>query len=187
MTGKIFISYRRDDTRWFARSLFSRLEGSFPPERLFMDVDGIRAGQDFVRVLGEQVQACDAMLVLIGPDWLTTHDKAGRRRLDNAEDFVRIEVESALHFDKYVIPVLEPETVMPSAEDLPEPLKPLARRQAFRPTNERFNDDVRGSSRSSKVRWPKRRRIDDGSRPRRMKLGIWPNSRGRQRKQSKTH
>ena len=94
MTGKIFLSYRREDTAGFALALFGRLEQSFPAECLFMDVEGdIKAGQDFVRVLEEQVSACDAMLVLIGPNWLTVRDNAGRRRLDNPGDFVRIEIE----------------------------------------------------------------------------------------------
>jgi hypothetical protein len=131
MTGKIFLSYRREDTAGFAQALFGRLEQSFPAESLFMDVaGGIGAGQDFVRVLEEQVGACDAMLVLIGPDWLTVADEAGRRRLENPEDFVRVEVGSALKFGKRVIPVLVQKTEMPRADALPEPLKALARRNA---------------------------------------------------------
>jgi hypothetical protein len=75
MTGKIFLSYRRGDTGWLAHALFGRLEQAFPPENLFMDVaDGIKAGQYFVRVIEEQVSGCDAMLVLIGPNWLTVKD-----------------------------------------------------------------------------------------------------------------
>ena len=71
MTGKIFLSYRREDTAGFALALFGRLEQLFPSESLFMDVEGgIGAGQDFVQVIEEQVRACDVMLVLIGPNWL---------------------------------------------------------------------------------------------------------------------
>src|ERR1700733_9923150 len=114
MTGKIFLSYRREDTAGFALALFGRLEQSFSAQSLFMDVEGgIGAGQDFVRVIEEQVSACDVMLALIGPDWLTVTDEAGRPRLDNPEDFVRIEVESALRFGKRVIPVLVQKTEMP--------------------------------------------------------------------------
>ena len=94
MAGKIFLSYRREDAAGFALALFGRLEQSFPSERLFMDVEGgIGAGQDFVRVIEDEVSLCDVMLVLIGPDWLTVTGEAGRRRLENPEDFVRIEVE----------------------------------------------------------------------------------------------
>jgi dipeptidyl aminopeptidase/acylaminoacyl peptidase len=146
MTGKIFLSYRREDAAaGFALALFGRLEQSFSAENLFMDVEGgIKAGQDFVRVIEEQVSACDAMLVLIGPDWLAAADEKGRPRLENPEDFVRIEVESALRLGKRVIPVLVQRTKMPRAEALPEPLKALARRNAVGLTHERFRADAQG-------------------------------------------
>jgi hypothetical protein len=145
MTGKIFLSYRREDDMGFALALFARLEQSFSADQLFMDVEaGVQAGEDFVRVLEEQVNACDAMLVLIGPQWLTVTDGIGRRRLDNPEDFVRIEVESALRLGKRVIPVLLHKTEMPRAEALPEQLRPLARRNAVGLTRERFRADAQG-------------------------------------------
>jgi hypothetical protein len=145
MSGKIFLNYRREDDPGFALALFGRLEQSFPSDQLFMDVEGgIKAGEDFVRVLEERVNACDVMLVLIGPKWLTVTDETGRRRLDNPEDFVRIEVESALRLGKRVIPVLVPKTEMPRADALPEPLKPLARRNAVGLSQERFKADVQG-------------------------------------------
>jgi chemotaxis response regulator CheB len=145
MSGKIFLSYRREDDPGFALALFGRLEQSFPTDQLFMDVEGgIKAGEDFIRVLEEQVDACDVMLVLIGHKWLTVTDEMGRRRLDNPEDFVRIEVESALRLGKRVIPVLVHKTEMPRADALPEPLKPLARRNAVGLTRERFKADAQG-------------------------------------------
>jgi hypothetical protein len=145
MAGKIFLSYRREDAAGFALALFGRLEQSFPSERLFMDVEGgIGAGEDFVRVLEEQVRACDVMLVLIGPHWLTVTDEAGRPRLENPQDFVRIEVGSALRFGKRVIPVLLQNMEMPRAEALPKPLKLLARRNAVGLTQERFKADAHG-------------------------------------------
>jgi hypothetical protein len=82
------------------------------------------------------------MLVLIGPDWLTASDETGRPRLENPEDYVRIEVGSALRFGKRVIPVLLQETEMPRADTLPEPLKALARRNAVGLTEERFKADA---------------------------------------------
>ena len=89
MAGKIFLSYRRKDSAagGLALALFGRLEQSFPSKNIFMDVEGgIGAGHDFVQVIEEQVSACDAMLVLIGPDWLTVKDEAGRPSLENPED-----------------------------------------------------------------------------------------------------
>jgi hypothetical protein len=71
-----------------------------------MDVEGgIPPGRDFVRVLEEQAAECEIMLAMVGRNWLTATDSAGRRRLDNPEDFVRIEIESALNLGKLVIPV----------------------------------------------------------------------------------
>ena len=145
MVGKIFINYRREDSPGVALALFGRLEQSFPTEQLFMDVEGgIIAGDDFVRALEEQVNACDVMLALIGPQWLTLKDEMGQRRLDNPQDFVRIEIESALRLGKRVIPVLVQKTEMPRADALPEPLKPLARRNAVKLTHERFKADAQG-------------------------------------------
>src|SRR5262249_48413701 len=145
MAGKIFLSYRREDEPGFALALFGRLEQSFPSERLFMDVEGgIAAGQDFVRVLEDQVSSCDVMLALIGPKWLTAMEPTGLRRLDNPQDFVRIEIESALRLGKRVIPVLVHKTEMPRADAWPEPLKPLARRNAVGLTQERFKADTQG-------------------------------------------
>jgi TIR domain len=145
MLGRIFISYRREDDPGFALALFGRLEQSFPTERLFMDVEGgVKAGEDFVRVLEEGVNACDVMLVLIGTKWLSTTDQRGRPRLENPEDFVRLEIASALRLGKRVIPLLVHKAEMPRADALPESLKPLARRNAVGLTQERFKADAQG-------------------------------------------
>ena len=146
MTGKIFLSYRRMGTaEGFVHALFYLLKASFPAESLFMDVEGgIRAGQDFVRVLEQEVSACDAMLVVIGPDWLTAADEQGRRRLENPADWVRIEVGSALQLGKHVIPVLVQKAEMPRVDELPEPLKELAWRHAVGLRPDRFNADAQG-------------------------------------------
>jgi WD40 repeat protein len=145
MAGKIFLSYRRKDEQGYAIALFDRLDRSFSPEKLFMDVEGgIAPGQDFVQAIEDQVNACDVMLVLIGPRWLTATDEMGRRRLDNPQDFVRIEIESALQLGKKVIPVLVGNTEMPRADALPEPLKSLTRLQAIPLAETRFGADAQG-------------------------------------------
>ena len=105
MAGNIFINYRRGDDPGFTQALYSRLEQAFPPERLFMDVDNIAPGLDFVQVLNEQVARCDVLIAIIGKNWLDANDESGERRLDNPEDFVRIEIESALAQKKRVVPV----------------------------------------------------------------------------------
>src|SRR5512147_2512117 len=141
MGGTIFISYRRDQDAGFAGRLFDRLERTFRRKALFMDVDSIAPGQDFVSILETRVAKCDVLLALIGRGWLTATDEAGRRCLDNAEDFVRIEIATALTQAKRVIPVLIDDAPMPRSEDLPEVLKPLVRRQATRLSHERFKAD----------------------------------------------
>ena len=141
MAGKIFVNYRRGEDEAFAGRLFDSLREVFKPEQLFMDVDSISPGLDFVRVLEEQVAQCDLVLAVIGKGWLEAHDAIGRR-LDNPEDFVRIEIASALSQEKRVIPVLVGEARMPRADELPEAIRPLARRNAVRITHERFRTDA---------------------------------------------
>jgi hypothetical protein len=144
MAGKIFINYRRGDDPGHTGRLFDRLQDVFEPQQLFMDVDNIAPGLDFVRVLNERVAECDIVLAVIGKSWVDSRDPSGSRRLEDPEDFVRIEIESALNQGKRVIPVLVGDSQMPHPEDLPEALRPLARRNAVRLTHERFRADVQG-------------------------------------------
>src|SRR6516225_6207457 len=126
------------------QALLGRLEQAFPTDRLFIDVDNIPPGEDFVRMLESQVAQCDAMLTVIGNGWLGATDERGNRRLDDPDDFVRIEIASALKQGKRVIPVLVHDARMPHPEELPEAIRPLARRNAVRLTHERFRADVQG-------------------------------------------
>ena len=144
MAGGIFISYRRDDSRHAAGRLVDRLGQTFAREQLFMDVDNIPLGLDFVKVLGDKVAQCEVMLVVIGPQWLEARDERGQRRLDDANDFVRIEVEQALARDVRVVPVLVDGAAPPRAEQLPGSMQPLARRQATRLSHERFGSEAEG-------------------------------------------
>ena len=144
LAGTIFCNYRRNDDPGSAGRLFDWLRRVFAWWQLFFDVDSIAPGLDFVQVLQEQVSQCDVMLVIIGKDWINARDEAGARRLDNPGDFVRIEIESALAQNKRVIPVLVGEGRMPRSDELPDAIKPLARRNAVRLTHERFCADVQG-------------------------------------------
>ncbi len=135
--GKIFISYRRSDDPGFALAVYQRLEQEFGGANLFMDVEGqIKPGDDFEKVLNDQVAQCDVLLAIIGERWIGALDEHGKRRLEKSDDFVRIEISSALRLGKRVVPVLVNEAEMPRADDLPPSLKPLARRNAvaIRPT-----------------------------------------------------
>ncbi len=112
--GKIFISYRRQDDPGFTHALYMRLEQEFGDQNLFMDVEGnIKPGDDFVKVLNEQVGKCDVLLAIIGERWIGVLDEDGKRRLEKEGDFVRIEIGSALQLGKRVIPVLVNEAEMP--------------------------------------------------------------------------
>ena len=86
MSGNIFINYRRGDEPGFVQALLGRLEQSFPSEQLFIDVDHIPPGEDFVAVLGSKVAACDTLLAVIGQSWLSATDDGGHRRLDDPND-----------------------------------------------------------------------------------------------------
>ena len=128
--GTIFINYRREDSISTAGRLHDRLSQTFGRKNIFMDVDHIPAGVDFEAHLNSQVAACGLFLVVIGPRWLEAKDESGGRRLDNPDDFVTIEIATALARNICVIPVLVFGARMPKAGELPDPLKALARRQA---------------------------------------------------------
>jgi len=139
MSG-IFISYRRADSAGHAGRLFDHLSLRFGRDLIFQDFDDIKLGTDFLQVIQTAIKACDIMLVLIGPLWI--EDAEGRRRLDDPEDVLRLEVSEALKGDKTVIPILLGGAAMPTAEDLPEPIKTLSKRHAVEVTDSRWKYDV---------------------------------------------
>src|SRR5512133_639827 len=139
MPGRIFISYRHQETAWPARQLFDVLVVRFPGEQVFKDVDSIEPGEDFVERITRAGGSCDALLALIGPQWLTITNKKGQRRLDDPEDYVRLEIETALTREIRVIPILVDETQMPEADELPPSLAPLAHRNAVQINSRTFD------------------------------------------------
>ena len=141
MSGQIFISYRREDASYPAGRLYDNLHSRFPKNEIFMDVDSIKPGIDFIETIEERVGPCDVLVAVIGKRWLSAADEEGRRRLDNPEDFVRVEVGTALKRGVRVIPVLVEGASMPRAAELPEELKALARRNALSVSHDRFRAD----------------------------------------------
>jgi TIR domain len=139
----IFISYRHDDDAGFAGRLGDHLKASFRVNQVFFDVDSVDAGLNFAMVVDKQLAHCDVLLAVIGRDWITGTDKAGRRRLDDPRDFVRIEIEAALKQRKLVVPVLVQNVSMPRREELPSGLKPLAGLNAIHRTHERFRAEAK--------------------------------------------
>jgi hypothetical protein len=140
--GRIFISYRREETAYPAGWLYDRLAERFGSGQVFKDVDSIQLGDDFVAVITGAVGSCDVLLALIGKEWLTATDERGRRRLDDPDDFVRLEVEAALAREVRVIPILVDGAKMPTAEQLPASLAKLVRRQALELSPARFDSDL---------------------------------------------
>src|SRR5437764_8868699 len=82
----IFLSYRREDTAPYARSLRSQLRGRIPDARIFLDLDSIEPGLDFAEVIRKALDSCTVLVALIGRQWTTLTDEEGRRRLDNPDD-----------------------------------------------------------------------------------------------------
>ena len=138
-TGKAFISYRRDDTSHTSGLLYDLLAGHFGEQRIFKDVASIQLGDDFVAQITTAVGACEVLLAVIGPRWLAILDE---RRLAGSEDFVRLEIETALSSNIRVIPVLVDGAQLPDASQLPDSLKPLARRQAYELSPDSFGPDM---------------------------------------------
>jgi hypothetical protein len=140
--GRIFLSYRREDTRHMAGRLADRLNFRFGPGTVFMDVDAIEPGADFMKSIAEAVGSCDLLIALIGRDWLVLDERTGEPRIHEYDDFVAIEIKAALDRGIYVIPVLVDQAKMPTSAELPASLRPLATRNATRIDHETFSSDV---------------------------------------------
>lgn len=142
MSKRIFISYRRDDAASDAGRLADHLHRRFGANRVFLDVDAIEPGTDFVEVLQASLRQTAAMLVVIGPRWTSQRAADGTRRIDDPNDFVRLEVEAALGSGIRVVPVLVQGATLPRKEDLPASLAPLVTRQTAVLDHAEFHDDV---------------------------------------------
>src|SRR5215467_5458681 len=147
----IFISYRRAETAGEARALATSLAACLSEHSVFMDVDSITLGRDFRRALQERLVSCDLMLVLIGKNWVTSKDQSGQRRLENVNDFIRLEIETALQRNISVTPVLLQGAQMPTPEQLPKSMRDFAYRSAFELSHTRWESDVHEMLRRLKI------------------------------------
>jgi NTE family protein len=136
--GGVFICYRRDDTAGFARLIYDRLSKRLGRDKVFIDVHDIEPGLDFVEVLSERVGKCDALVAVIGTNWLSSDNQ---RRLADRHDFVRIEIAAALERNVRVIPVFVEGAAMP--KELPHALQGFSRRQGIDLSHANFDSDVR--------------------------------------------
>jgi hypothetical protein len=143
LPGTIFINYRKDDSSWNALALYNELQKYFSKEQIFKDFNTILPGDDFVLSIDNALRKCDVLLVVIGKTWMDMKDASGKRRLDDPDDFVRLEIATALSRNIQVIPVLFDDAPMPKTDELPENMKLLYRRQFVEIDSKRFDDDVR--------------------------------------------
>jgi len=141
MAGGIFISYRRDDSRHFAGRLFDSISSALPDVRVFMDVGSIPFGENFVDVLNKQLKSCQALLVVIGPNWLKTI--GGRTNLDDPNDWVRLEIETAMRRKIRIFPVLLDNAEMPAQDQIPESLSSFREYQFIRIDHENYSPIVK--------------------------------------------
>ncbi len=130
--ASIFMSYRRADTASTSGRIYDRCIGRFGRHAIFKDVDSIPPGVDFRRYIADVMAKCVALLAIIGPSWLTVTGANSTRRLDEPDDPVRIEIETALAQGLLVLPVLADGAHMPSADALPDSIRALANVNAVR-------------------------------------------------------
>ncbi len=132
--SRFFVSYRRGDSQDVTDHICDRLYARFGRGNVFRDIDSIPLGHDFRKVLAEKLDQCDVLLAVIGEHWLDSAfedgPSRGQRRLDDPDDFVRIEIESALAREIPVVPLLVKQALLPREAELPAALKHLASRQA---------------------------------------------------------
>jgi hypothetical protein len=138
---RIFISYRRSDTSGHAGRLFDAITANYPQWDIYMDVDAIEPGLDFVESLENAVGSCDVVLALIGRGWLGSTSGTSGPRLQDVNDFVRLEIDAALARGIRVIPILVQGACMPTPEELPESTRGLARRNALELSDLRWHYD----------------------------------------------
>jgi hypothetical protein len=164
----IFVCYRRDDAAAHARLLYDSLARSFRGNRVFMDIDALAAGADFVEAIRSTILRTDVMLAVIGPGWVNSRNAAGTRRLQDPGDYVRLEIATALTIGITVIPILVSGAKIPPSSLLPEDIKSISRRQGFELSDRRWKTDVRDlirelrmappSGAAAAAEWPERAR-----------------------------
>jgi len=141
-TKSIFVSYRRRDASAIARWLAETIGENFGRASVFIDTDAIEIGEQWPEEIQAALNKSSTLIVIIGPEWLRSHDEAGRRRLDNPKDWVRKEIIYALEKQLTVVPVLVSNAELPRTEELPKPLRGLLNHQAFELRVEQWQIDI---------------------------------------------
>ena len=138
----MFISYRREESAGYTGRIADRFTQHFGKDRVFRDIDSIEPGLDFAEAIESAIGSSGVMLAVIGKNWLTATDAAGRKRLQDPHDYVRMEIAAGLQRNMRVIPVLVQGASMPGTDELPEDSAPLTRRNAFELHDSSWGDDV---------------------------------------------
>jgi hypothetical protein len=138
---RIFISYRVQDTAGETGRLVDALRTRFSDEQLFLDIDNLEPGADFSEVIEKYLDSCDVFLAVIGPHWIGDREE-NQPRIQDANDWVRMEVATALRRNVRVVPVLVDGGTLPKPEQLPDDLQSLLRRQAIEISNKRWRYDT---------------------------------------------
>ncbi len=141
---KIFISYRRADTQGFAGRLEDSLEAYFGENRVFRDIEDIKGGSEFAKDIEAQLGSADAVIVLMGPNWLSITNADGKTRLEAQDDWVSQEIITAIEKGTQLFPVLIEGTVLPRKNELPEKLAPLLNYNAITISDRNCDADVLG-------------------------------------------
>lgn len=139
---KIFISYRRSDSEGYVGRLYDHLALAVAQSEIFMDVANIEPGVDFTQVIDDAVGQCNVLIAVIGPTWETVTNGDGNKRLNDENDFVRLEIETALKRDIAVIPVLVGRSQLPIQSEIPVSLHPLLARNGVELRHKSFSYDV---------------------------------------------
>jgi hypothetical protein len=138
----VFISYRRDESAGYAGRIADSFEEYFGEDKVFRDIDSLEPGLDFAEAIERSLESSEVLVAVIGKNWLSATDAAGRKRLENPDDFVRVDIATALKRNMRVIPVLVQGASMPGTDELPEDSVPLTRRNAFELHDSSWGDDV---------------------------------------------
>ncbi|MEO6188410.1 MAG: toll/interleukin-1 receptor domain-containing protein [Ginsengibacter sp.] len=138
----IFINYRVHDTAGETGRLVDKLKQNFASDQIFIDIDKIEPGVDFTKAISKSLESCDVMLAIIGPHWLGKTGDENASRIKNPNDWVKLEISSALQRDIRVVPVLVDGAELPEENELPVDLQPLLLRQSYEISNKRWDYDT---------------------------------------------
>src|ERR687897_2239906 len=122
---RVFISYRRDESAGYAGWIADSFEEYFGEDKVFRDIDSLEPGLDFSEAIERALESSEVLVAVIGRNWSTATDTAGHKRLENPDDYVRVEIATALQRNIRVIPLLVQGAAMPSASELPDDLARL--------------------------------------------------------------